>query len=268
MARPRKKKRFDKYEIYEHAVQDPPLVMRNLELTYRRLRGREARLLREDFCGTGANLESWVVRHRNNRAVGVDLDPEPIEWAAKRRFAPGTRAAERVQVVNGDVLDQKRGGYDAIIALNFSWMVFKTRPQLKTYFERVRSALGKKGIFWLDFYGGPESQRRVEDHSRMGNYSYYWQQKSWEAISGETRCAIHFRLSDGIKRKDVFTYDWRLWTLAETIDVLNDSGLEVLEVQDEVSTSVGRDTSVWSPVKRLVNSESFVANVFAGRRGR
>lgn len=263
--RARTKKRFDKYEIYESAVQDPPLVMQNLARTYRRLRGRDARTLREDFCGTGANLESWVLRHPDNRAVGIDLDPEPLAWGAKKRFQPGTKAAERVKIVNGNVLDQKRGGYDAIVALNFSWMVFKTRPELLTYFERVRAGLAKDGLFWLDFYGGPESQVKVEDHSRMGNYSYYWEQKEWEAISGETHCAIHFRLKDGIKRKNVFTYDWRLWSLAETIDVLRDAGFEILEVQDEISTSVGKGTSVWKPVKRLANSRSFVANVFAGR---
>ena len=266
MARASRKKRpFDKYAVYEHAVQDPVLVMRNLARTFARLRGREARTMREDFCGTGANSEQWVLRHPDNRAVGVDLDEEPIAWAAARRFAPGKPAASRVKIVRGDVLDQKGGSFDAVVALNFSWMVFHERDVLLRYFERVRRSLVRDGVFWVDLYGGPDTLRRVEDHSRMGSYSYYWHQKEWEAIRGTTRCAIHFRMSDGIKRKNVFTYDWRLWSLSEVIDVLRDAGFSILEVQDEVSTLVGRGTSVWKPVKRLANSESFVANVFAGR---
>ena len=80
--------RFDKYELYEHSVQDPEHVMGNLARTFRRLRGRDARTLREDFCGTGANLEAWAIRHPDNRAIGIDLDPEPLAWGTRRRFGP------------------------------------------------------------------------------------------------------------------------------------------------------------------------------------
>lgn len=258
---------FDKYELYEHSVQDPPLVMRNLERTFRRLRGRDARTLREDFCGTGANLEWWVLRHPDNRGVGIDLDPEPLAWAAKRRFAAGSTAAKRVKIVKGNVLDPSRGRHDAIVALNFSWMIFKTRPELKRYFERVRAALGKDGVFWLDLYGGPEAETKSEEDSPEPEYTYWWDQKSWDAVSGEVRCAIHFQLaSDGIKRRNVFTYDWRLWTLAETIDLLRESGFEILDVQDEISTTRGgKDSTVWKPVKKIANARWFIANLFAGR---
>lgn len=262
---PTKKFRFDKYEVYEHAVQDAFLVMRNLDRTFTRLRGRPARTLREDFCGTGANAAAWIERHPESRAVGIDLDPEPLAWSKKRRFSPGTDASKRVQLINGNVLTQKTGNFDCVIAMNFSWMVFKTREDLLGYFRRVRAALAKDGVFWLDLYGGPETCRKVEDHSRMGPYSYYWEQKSWEAVTGETKCAIHLRMKDGIKRKNVFTYDWRLWTLAETIDVLRDAGFQILEIQDEYSTSVAQGSSAWRPVKKIVNVRSFVANVFAGR---
>ena len=253
--------RFDKYELYEHSVQDPANVMRNLARTFRRLRGREARTLREDFCGTGANLEAWALRHRDNRATGIDLDPEPLAWGARRRFGRGSPTAGRVKIIEGNVLDQTRGRHDAIVALNFSWMVFKTRRELTAYFTRVRTSLSKDGVFWLDLYGGPETETKKEEATPEGRYTYYWDQKHWDAMSGETRCAIHFRIG-GIKRKNVFTYDWRLWTLAETLDALRDSGFEILEVQDEDSST---DTTVWRPVKRLVNQPWFIANVFASR---
>jgi len=254
--------RFDKYELYEHSVQDPEPVMANLARTFRRLRGREARTLREDFCGTGANLEAWALRHADNRATGIDLDPEPLAWGTRRRFGPADPATARVKLVEGNVLHQKGGRFDAIVALNFSWMVFKQRRELMAYFARVRAALGKSGVFWLDLYGGPETETKSEEATPEGPYTYYWDQKHWDAFTGETRCAIHFKVG-GKKRRNVFTYDWRLWTLAETLDVLRDSGFEILEVQDEDSST---DTTVWRPVKRLVNQRWFIANVFAARR--
>lgn len=263
MAR-RRSKTFDRYAIYELAVQDPEHTMKNLAESYRRLRRRDARTLREDFCGTGANSEAWAMRHPDNRAVGIDLDPEPLAWAKARRFAPGTEAAKRVQLIKGSVLDARRGSFDVVAALNFSWLVFKTREDVLAYFGRVRSSLAKNGVFCLDLYGGPDSQRATEDHSRMGKFSYYWEQKSWDAVSAETKCAIHFRLADGKKRRDVFTYDWRLWTLAETLDLLREARFEILEVQDEISESVARGTAVYKPVTRITDSESYVANVLAG----
>lgn len=265
MARARTKKRFDKYEIYELAVQESEHLMKHLAATYRRLRGREAVSLREDFCGTGANSEAWVLLDSVKSAVGVDLDPEPIAWAAARRFAPGTEASKRTRMIRGSVLDARQGSFDMIAGLNFSWFVFKKREEVLAYFARVREGLAKDGLFCLDLYGGPDSQRKTEDHSRMGGFSYYWEQKWWDAISGDTSCAIHFRLSDGKKRKNVFTYDWRLWTLAETVDLLRESGMQVVEVQDEISQSVARGSSVFRPVKRLLNSESFVVSVYAGK---
>ena len=264
--RAKKKKPFDRYEIYEQSVQDPERIARNLARTYKRIRGRDARLLREDFCGTAANAEAWVLRHADNRAVGVDLDPDPIAWAKARRFAPGTEAAKRVRLVQGSVLDQKGGNFDLIAALNFSWLVFKQRDELATYFERVRRSLAKDGVFCLDLYGGADSQRQTVDRSRLGGYTYFWDQKRWEATTGETFCAIHFRLGDGRMKRNVFTYDWRLWTLAETLDLLRETGFEVLQMQNEISNEVGRGTSIHRPVKTIPNWESYVASLFVGRR--
>ena len=262
----RRKKPFDRYALYEHSVQEPVKTMVTVAKTFRRVRGREPRTLREDFCGTAANCEAWVERHRDNRAVGVDLDPEPLAWARARRFTPGSIAAERVRLVEGDVLAQRGGRYDVIAALNFSWMVFRTREEALRYFRRVRASLARDGVFTLDLYGGPDAYRPMREATRMGGYTYCWDQLEYEAISGETRCAIHFRLGDGTRKANVFTYHWRVWGLAETIDLLHDSGFELLDVQHEIPSDDGRTTGAWKSVTRMENWRSFVANVYAGPR--
>ena len=45
----------------------------------------------------------------------------------------------------------------------------------------------------------------------------------------------YYRLPDGRMKWNVFTYDWRLWTLAETLDLLEECGLRLLEIQNEIS---------------------------------
>ncbi len=254
--------KFDKYELYEDSVQDPERILRNVARTYERIRGREARLLREDFCGTGANSEAWLKRHPKNRAVGIDLDPEPLAWGRKKRFTN----EPRMKQIRGNVLQNHGRGFDLVIAFNFSWMVFKTRDLLGRYFDAVRASLGPRGLFSLDLYGGPDSQRETTDPFRMGSYTYYWNQQSWDAVTGDTRCAIHFRLRDGRMKKNVFVYEWRLWTLTETIDLLHDHGFKVLEVQNEIPDATGHGTAAYRPTKRLVNWESYVANLWAAPR--
>ena len=44
----------DRHRLYERAVQCPEAEVDFIDRNYRLLRGRSARTLREDFCGTAA----------------------------------------------------------------------------------------------------------------------------------------------------------------------------------------------------------------------
>ena len=44
--------RADRHQLYERSVQNVEAEIDFVDETYRSLRGRRARLLREDFCGT------------------------------------------------------------------------------------------------------------------------------------------------------------------------------------------------------------------------
>ena len=63
------------------------------------------------------------------------------------------------------------------------------------------------------------------EHEEHG-FTYVWHQKFYDAITNEIKCAIHFHFDDGSKMKNVFTYDWRLWTIAELRELLVEAGFK------------------------------------------
>jgi len=73
-------------------------------------------------------------------------------------------------------------------------------------------------------------------------------------------CYIHFRLRDGARIERAFTYDWRLWTLPEVRDALEEAGF-----RDSVAYVEGwdekrdRPDEVFRPRKRFPNQESWLA---------
>ncbi len=114
---------------------------------------------------------------------------------------------------------------DVIAALNFSYFIFKRRPVLKQYFQRVHKALLNDGMLMLDIYGGPQAQVVQEESTEQDpGFDYVWDQDEFNPVTGETKCYIHFDLPDGKRMERAFTYDWRLWTLPEIQDLLTEVG--------------------------------------------
>ncbi len=52
--------RADRHVLYERSVQAVDFEVEFLEKTYREIRGRRPKSLREDFCGTAAAACEWV----------------------------------------------------------------------------------------------------------------------------------------------------------------------------------------------------------------
>jgi hypothetical protein len=93
-----KQPKFDKYAYYRHSVQGPAGQVVVLERFYSEARGgAKPRILREDFCGTFDNCCAWVRRGPERRAVGVDLDPEPLAYGCAR-YRPNLRLLEQLRV--------------------------------------------------------------------------------------------------------------------------------------------------------------------------
>ena len=96
--------RADRYVLYQKAVQDPEGDVVRVRRMYERIHGSTPRTLREDFCGTAAFAAAWVKAHRENRAIGVDLDPDPLDWGRRHNLDKlRPEQASRISLLQEDV---------------------------------------------------------------------------------------------------------------------------------------------------------------------
>jgi SAM-dependent methyltransferase len=225
----------DRHQLYEMSVQDAQSEVDFIVDAYRQVRGRPARLLREDFCGTAAVCCDWVTRHKDNHAIGVDLDPDVLAWGKTHNLTKLKPAqAARISLLEADVLKVKTAAVDVpdvIVAMNFSYWCFHTRALLKAYFKRVHGALAKDGVLIMDAFGGYEAFSELKEKRKVKKgkqrFTYHWQQERFNPIDHALTCSIHFGFEDGSKLKRAFVYDWRLWTLPELRDLLDECGFDV-----------------------------------------
>ncbi len=220
-----KARRADRHALYERSVQCPEAEIDFVDATFRKLRGRRAARLREDFCGTGAVACEWARRRPGNVAIGVDLDPEVLAWGREHnlgRLAPAARA--RVRLLQEDVLAARTRPVDMVLAMNFSYWLFKERTALRDYFRAARAALVRDGILFLDAFGGYEASRVLRERTRYRGYTYCWRQAAFDPVSGDLECHIDFEFDDGSRLKPAFSYYWRLWTLPEIRELLAEAG--------------------------------------------
>lgn len=223
--RPTLAERADRHVLYEKSVQDAEAEVDFVESTFRSLRGRRPESLREDFCGTANVCCEWVSRHRDTTAVGVDLDPEVLGWSREHRLpALKPAAASRLRLVEGNVLHTGGRAVDVLLAMNFSYWLFKSRAELRDYFEAVRRNLKRDGVFILDCYGGYDAFRVLKERRSYRTHTYTWEQASYNPVTGAMTCHIHFKFKDGSSLPRAFSYDWRLWTLPELRELLEEAG--------------------------------------------
>jgi hypothetical protein len=223
--KPRKADTADKYALYEQSVQSTEFEYEFVDTEFRRMRQRTARLLREDFCGTAQMCCEWVRGRADNQAIGVDLDPEVLAWTREHHFIALTPAQKaRVKLLQEDVRVVRTEPVDVVLAMNFSWQLFDQRDALRSYFASVRDSLVDDGVLFLDAFGGYDAYRELEEKTRHKGFTYVWDQASYDPVTGRMKCYIHFHFSDGSKLKKAFRYEWRLWTLPEVREVLQEAG--------------------------------------------
>jgi len=271
----------DRNDLYQRAVQCVEAEIDFVDQTFKALRGRHARVLREDFCGTANTSCEWVRRRPTNIAIGLDLDHDALAWGIEHNLArlkPAQRP--RVELRRSNVLDPHpdlKGRMDTVLAMNFSFWTFARRADMLAYFKRVREDLCRDGVFFLDFYGGFDAfkqirERRAIPHARKAEpsvidfnhpFTYIWQQESFDPISGKLVCKIHFEFPDGSKLKDAFTYEWRLWTLPEIRDVLADAGFSRSTVYWEGDDDDGEGNGVFTASEQGEACASWVCFISA-----
>jgi len=234
----------DRHVLYELSVQGVEYDLDFFERVYRNLRGRRFHTLREDFCGTAAKACAWVARGPDHFAWGVDHNARALAWARRHHLARMGPAARRVVLVRGDVRTRRRPRVDVVAAMNFSFWVFKRRDTLLAYFRSVRRSLRPGGLFFANAFGGTDATgtlvetRRIApaqgpDGLRVPSFTYVWEQKRFNPITHDLLCLIHYRFRDGTEIRRAFTYDWRLWTLPEMRELMDEAGFARCEVYVE-----------------------------------
>ncbi|MFE8032266.1 class I SAM-dependent methyltransferase [Thiohalocapsa marina] len=222
--------RADRFRLYELSVQNPQSEVDFVDRTYRLLRGRSARTLCEDFCGTAAVSCEWIRRRRRNRAWGIDLDPEVLGWARGHQLAGlDSDQHARLELLQADVREVLIPPTNIVLAMNFSYWLLRERSQMRAYFTRVHARLAPDGVFFLDAFGGYDAFRQLIEERRVWDplgpsFVYVWEQETYDPVTGRLVCHIHFRFDDGSECNRAFSYDWRLWTLPEIRELLVEAG--------------------------------------------
>jgi cyclopropane fatty-acyl-phospholipid synthase-like methyltransferase len=221
----------DRHVLYEDSVQCVEAEIDFVDDTFKSLRKRKAQVLREDFGGTANTSCEWVRRRKRNRAIGVDLDSDVQDWGRKHHVAKlSEEARERITLLNENVLDVKAEPADIVLAMNFSYWIFKEREQLRRYFRSVCESMVDDGVFFLDAYGGSDAYKEMRERTKYDDFTYIWDQASFDPITGDMVCKIHFSFPDGSRMKNAFTYEWRLWTLPEIREILLEAGFQRVTV--------------------------------------
>jgi cyclopropane fatty-acyl-phospholipid synthase-like methyltransferase len=215
----------DKHVLYEKAVQCVEAEIDFVDETFERIRGRKATNLREDFCGTANSSCEWVKRRDTNIAYSVDLDAEVLGWGKKHHIEELTEnQQQRVNTIVADVMNSNTKPVDVVLAMNFSYWIFKQRETMVSYYRSVYESLVDDGVFILDSFGGYEAFQEMEESTKHNGFTYVWDQSHYNPISGDGLFHIHFKFKDGSKLKKAFTYDWRVWTLPEITEMLTEAG--------------------------------------------
>lgn len=254
---------FDKYEYYRKAVQSAESDVEFIRDTYKSLKKKNARTFREDFCGTFALSCEWIKLNPQNNSIGLDLDPEPMEYGRTHylsQLKPEQQA--RMELHERDVLTPGLPKADVVAAMNFSYFCFKSRDVLRTYFKNVCDSLGPDGVFLVDCFGGKQCGDAIEDTVKHDGFNYYWDQTGFDPVTNEALFYIHFKIGK-VKHERVFTYDWRMWSIPELREIMQEAGFKKTHVYWEGTAKDGSGNGEFTRTEKGESCDSWIAYIFA-----
>ncbi len=252
---------FDKYELYRKAVQSAENDVVFLRDTYKELKGKLPRVFREDFCGTFALSTEWIKLNPRHEAIGIDLDPEPMAYGRQHylsQLKPDQQ--RRMRLIEGNVLDPHLPKADIIAAMNFSYFCFKSRDLMKNYISNALKTLNKDGLLLMDIFGGSQCYDAIEDTIKHDGFTYYWDQTNFDPVTNNALFHIHFRVG-GKKIEQVFTYDWRMWSISEIRDIMQEVGFKKVHVYWEGTAKDGSGDGNFTRVDHGESCQSWIAYI-------
>jgi len=257
----------DKFELYQKSVQEPEPEVEFFDRAFRDAYNRRPLLLREDFCGTSLVSCTWVQSDSGRRAFGVDLDQTTLNWARENnvsKLSPDEK--DRVELLNGDVLNTSTEAADVLAAQNFSFFIFKQRLALLNYFKATLNNLKLEGILVLDMMGGSEMHEDENEEIReIEDFQYHWDHVSFDPITHDCKFNIHFSFSDKSKIENAFSYDWRLWTIPEVKELLLEAGFSDVHVYWEGADDDGEGNGEYTREHSAPADPAWVAYVVGQR---
>lgn len=260
----RKKQIFDKYDLYKRAVQSPEVDVIFFRRVYRELKKKNPKIFREDFAGTFAASCEWVKLNPQYQAFALDLDPEPLTYGFQHyQLKLKEHQQRRVHPLEMNVLNPRLPRADIVGAMNFSYFVFKSRMMMKSYFSNVYKSLKPSGVFILDCFGGSACYDENEESTNMRSFIYYWHQRNFDPISNRAKFNIHFKMRGRKKIENVFTYDWRMWSMPELREILEEVGFRRVHFYWEGSNRKGEGNGVFTRVEKGEECESWIAYIAA-----
>ncbi len=255
-------KPFDKYYFYQKSVQDPKGDVKFFLNTFKEVKGKSPKSLSEDFCGTFLICCEWVKLNKHHKAIGVDLDPQPIEYGMKNHFSRlSSSEKKRLKIQRTNVLNPSLPKTDMVIASNFSYFIFKKRYELKSYFQNCYRRLNRGGVYICDIFGGSQCFEPNEEETDFEDWSYFWDQDTFDPVTNESMFYIHFKLKGQGKIKKVFKYDWRMWSIPEVREILNEVGFKNTYIYWEGSTDDGEGDGQFSRTESGEYCESWIAYI-------
>lgn len=253
----------DRHDLYQQSVQCPEADIKFFDRVYKKTYGERPSVLREDFCGTALLSCEWVKRRPGNRAIGVDLDPEVLDWGRRHNLDALGDRRELVSLHEEDVLTVETEAVQVVASMNFSYFIFIDRDTMVRYYRSVRGALQEKGLFVLDLMGGPEAQIIQEEEKDVDGFTYVWDQDVFNPITHHCTNYIHFRFKDGTELNKAFTYEWRLWSIPEIRDMLHEAGFRGVDVYWEGADEDGEGNGVFRKSVKGDDSPAWIAYIVA-----
>ena len=140
------------------------------------------------------------------------------------------------------------------------------RTALVDYLRRAHGRLAERGgVFVCDTYGGESAfiegsvHRKHPIPAELGDANglprgaivrYTWEQREADAITGRVLNALHFRIEVGgeivEELTDAFVYDWRLWSVPELRDAMDEAGFAETGVYDAEPDAQDEDGRMWA----------------------
>jgi SAM-dependent methyltransferase len=261
----------DRFALYEASVQSVEHDVDIFEQMFHTLSKRKPHSLREDFCGTFALSVEWVKKHKENTALALDISERELEYGRKHHLVTLDKEQQkRLRSLRRNVLS-KTPPVDLIAACNFSYLIFRTRAELLNYFRHCYRSLKADGCLLVDIFGGTEAElvakeRRFVTNDKIARFTYIWELEWMNPITREGLFHIHFKFPNKKPINKAFSYHWRIWTVPEIREIMEEAGFAKSVVFWEEGDENGEGTGTFYPSNVEENDPSWIAFIVARKQ--